>query len=181
MKEKYAYVNFLNSKYPYIYKCGIDLKVGNIVEAPTYNYAIKEDAVVVKVKNLAVKDLPIEKSKILTITKILPRKEYLLKHDNIFFMREYIKNKKTQKWKFDYESDWVKVWKSSYGGEISHEKDCVFTASLGDIMADDYFQEYTITSHKDFKVKLKYAKILLDELYYKKIDEKEFRKLFSRL
>ena len=97
MKEKYAYVNFCGSKYPYIYKCCVDLKVGYIVEAPTCNYTMKGEAVVVKIKKHVDKDLPIEKNRILTITKIISNKDYDFKYDCLGFIKNYIKNKRTNK------------------------------------------------------------------------------------
>lgn len=46
-------------------------------------------------------------------------------------------------------------------------------------MNDDFFEEYTITSHKNLNIKLKFLKTALAELYYKIIDEKEFKELLN--
>lgn len=62
---------------------------------------------------------------------------------------------------------------------ISYEKDGVLTCSLGNCMNDDFFEEYTITSHKNLNIKLKFLKTALAELYYKIIDEKEFKELLN--
>lgn len=46
-------------------------------------------------------------------------------------------------------------------------------------MNDDFFEEYTITGHKNLNIKLKFLKTALAELYYKIIDEKEFKELLN--
>lgn len=177
--ETYLYVQFKDSLSQWIYKCDGTFYVGDIVEAPTFKGALINVAIVKRIVRLADNELPIEKEKILTITRKLNKKEYEKDFHPIEFMKKYIRKDYLKEWKFAGENDWAKFYESSFGGEISYEQDGVLICSLGDCMDKDYFQEYTIMSTKHFDLKIKYLQTALSLLFYKKITEREFVELLN--
>ena len=177
--ETYLYVQYKDSLSQWIYKCDGTFYVGDIVEAPTFKGALVNVAIVKRVVKLSDDELPIEKDKILTITKKLDKKQYEKDFHPLEFMKKYIRKDYLKEWKFASENDWVKFYEASFGGEISYEQDGVLICSLGDYMDKDYFQEYTITNTRNFDLKIKYLQTALTELYYKKTTEQEFIELLN--
>ena len=178
-KEKYLFVQFRNSHYLYVFKIDGEFRVGDVVESPTNNYATMDIALVKKVKKLSRKDLPVDYDKILTISKKLDFREYEKDFFPIRFMKKYIKKTLIKEWEKEYKNDWVEVYSSKFGGCISYEKDGVFTGSLNKCTDNNYFEEYTITNTKDFKIKLRYFQTILSELYYKNITIEVFNELLN--
>lgn len=179
-KETYAFIQYKDSSSKlWIYKCGESFYVGDIVEAPVFNYAYSNIAIIKKIKYLSDKKLPIEKEKILTITNKLDKKKYDKYFHPFEYMKNYINENHLKEWKFSGKNSWVKFYTSSFKGQISYEKDGVLTCSLNNCMDNDFFEEYTITSPKHFNTKLKFLQTALSELYYKIISEKEFVELLN--
>lgn len=177
--ETYLYVQYKDSLSQWIYKCDGTFYVGDIVEAPTFKGAIINVGIVKSVVRLSDEELPIEKDKILTITKKLDKKQYEKDFYPLEFMKNYIKINYLKEWKFAGENDWAKFYESSFGGEISYEQDGVLICSLGYFRDKDYFQEYTITTTRHFDLKIKYIQTALSKLYYKQITEQEFIELLN--
>ena len=175
--ETYLYVQYKDSLSQWIYKCDGTFYVGDIVEAPTFKGAIINVGIVKRVVRLKDDELPIEKDRILTITKKLDKKLYEKDFNPLEFMKKRIRRDYLKEWEFAGENDWAKFYDSSFGGEISYEQDGVLICSLGDCRNRDYFQEDTITTIKHFDLKIKYLQTTLTELYYKKITEQEFTDL----
>lgn len=177
--ETYLYVQYKDSLSQWIYKCDGTFYVGDIVEAPTFKGAIINVGIVKSVVRLKDEELPIEKEKILTITKKLDKKQYEKDFHPLEFMKKRIRRDYLKEWKFHSKNSWVEVYKSSFGGQISYEQDGVLTCSIGDCMDEDFFERYTITSDKNFEEKLKYIQTLVSSLYYKIITEKEFEEMLN--
>jgi hypothetical protein len=180
-KEKYAYVQYKEdySSKLWIYKCDETFSANDIVEAPICNYSYNNIAIIKKIKFLTNKQLPVEKDKILTISTKLDKQKYEKYFHPLKCMKNYINEELLKEWHFADKNNWVKFYQSTFGGQISYEKDGVLTCSLGNCMNDDFFEEYTITGHKNLNIKLKFLKTALAELYYKIIDEKEFKELLN--
>ena len=177
--ETYLYVKFKDGLSQWIYKCDGTFYVDDIVEAPTFKGAIINIAIVKSVVRLRDDELPIEKDRILTITKKLDKNKYEKDFHPLEFMKKRIRIDYLKEWKFAGENEWAKFYESSFGGEISYEQDGVLICSLGDCRNKDYFQEYTITGTKNFDLKIKYLQTALTELYYKNITEQEFIELLN--
>lgn len=180
-KQKYIYVKFEESDMEYIYQTDLNCKIGNIVEAPTLNYVIMKKAIVTKIKHLSDNELPIDKSRILRISKIFSKKDEEGVFDNISYIKKYIEAKYSKIWHHDSENDWVKCWKSNFGGHISYEYDGIFEVCFGELYDDNFFISYTITDKENFNIKLKFAETILSKLYYKIITKEEFSELFSKI
>ncbi len=178
-KETYLYVQFKDSSAEWIYKSKGTFHVGDIVEAPVFKGAIVNIAIIKKIVKLQDNELPIEKERILTIAKKLNKKTYEKDFHPLKFMKKHIKNNYLKEWEFASEDDWIKVYRSSFDGQISYEKDGVLICSLGDILNQNYFQEYTITDTQNFDLKIQYLQSSLTELYYKNITEQEFIELLN--
>ena len=178
-KEKYLLIQFKHSSRLNVYKFVGDFKVGDVVEAPINNYTMNEVGLVKKIKRLTGNNLSVEYQRILTITKKLNANDYAKDFFPIKFMKSYIKPSLIKEWWFDYKNDWVEVYSSKFGGCISYEKDSVLTGSLYKCTDENYFEEYTQTNRKNFKIKLRYLQAILTELHYNKINESEFMKLLS--
>lgn len=86
--ETYLYVQYKDCLSQWIYKCDGTFYVGDIVEAPTFKGAIINVGIVKRVVRLRDDELPVEKDKILTITKKLNKKEY----EKDFHPLEFMKN-----------------------------------------------------------------------------------------
>ena len=172
--ETYLYVQYKDSLSQWIYQCDGTFYVGDVVEAPTFKGAIINVGIVKSIVRLTDDELPIEKDKILTITKKLDKKQYEKDFHPLEFMKKRVRKDYLKEWKFDSKNSWVEVYKSSFGGQISYEQDGVLICSLGDYMDKDYFQEYTITNTRNFDLKIKYLQTVLTELYYKKNQKTDF-------
>lgn len=177
--EIYMFVQFKDSSLQWIYKCKGTFCVDDIIEAPILNGVMTNVAVVKSIVGLTDDELPIEKERILTITKKLDKKQYEKDFHPLEFMEKYIRKDYLKEWYFSYKNDWVEVYESSFGGQISYEQDGVLICSLGDIMNEDYFQEYTITGSKNFDVKIKYLQTALSLLNYNKITREDFKELLN--
>ena len=177
--ETYLYVQFKDSLSQWIYKCDGTFYVGDIVEAPTFKGAIINIAIVKRVVRLRDDGLPIEKDRILTITKKLDKKKYEKDFHPLEFMKKHIRRDYLKEWKFHSKNSWVEVYTSSFGGYIGYEQDGVLTCSIGNCMDEDFFERYTITSDKNFEEKLKYIQTLVSSLYYKIITEQEFEEMLN--
>ena len=180
-KERYAFVKYKDnySSILWIYKCDDSFSVGDIVEAPVFDYTYNNIAIIKKIKYLSDQQLPIDKDKILTISNKLNKLEYDKYFHPLEFMKNYIKYEYLKEWSFSEKNNWVKFYNSTYGGQISYEKDGVLTCSLGNCMDDNFFEEYTITSRKNLKIKIKFLETALSELYYNQINETQFKELLS--
>lgn len=178
-KEKYLFIQFKHSSRLYAYKYAGDFMVGDIVEAPINNYTMNDVGLVKKIKSLSRNNSPVDYDRILTISKKLDFREYEKDFFPIRFMKKYIKKTLIREWRRDYKNDWVEVYSSKFGGCISYEKDGVFSGSLNKCMDNNYFEEYTITNTKDFKIKLRYFQTILSELYYKNISIEVFNELLN--
>ena len=180
-KEKYAYVAFSKNGFKYIYKCGPNIKVGNVVNAPTLNYSMSSEAVVTRIVKLDDDHLPIEKNKILTLTEVLDKKYVDPKIKDLRFMKRMIIRKYLREWEKGFKNDWVIVYRSNYGASISYEKDGVLEVYYGDIESEEWFFEYTITTTENLKTKLNYVKTITHQLFYKEIDEQTFLKYLDKV
>lgn len=182
-KEKYAFVVFNKGGYKYIYKLDCGCRKKDVVIAPTNNYESSSEALVVKIKSIKDTKLPYEKSKILTINQVIGHgyKFFTRNTDHIRFMKKYIDNSLLQEWGKKYKTNWVKIFYSTFGGEVSYEKDGVLSLSFGDMTTDDYFFEYAITSPKHLRLKINFAKTILSKFYYKQINKKEFSVLLGKI
>ena len=179
-KERYAYVEYKDcSSKLWIYKCDESFSVDDIVEAPVFDYSYTNIAIIKKIKYLYDRHLPIEKDKILTISNKLNKQEYNKYFYPLNFMKNYINKEHLKEWKFSNKNNWVEFYNSTYGGQISYEKDGVLICSLGNCINDDFFEEYTITSRKNLQIKLKFLKTALSELYYNIISEDQFKELLD--
>ncbi len=180
-KEKYAFVQYKDSfsSKLWIYKCDDSFSIGDIVEAPICNYAYNNIAIIKKIKFLTDKHLPIKKNKILTISIKLDKQKYEKYFHPLKYMKNYINEEFLKDWKFESKNNWVRFCESTFGGQISYEKDGVLNCSLYNYCDENYFEEYTITSHKNLNIKLKFLQTALSELYYKIIDEEEFIELLN--
>ena len=180
-KERYAFVKYKDnySSILWIYKCDDSFSVGDIVKAPICNYAYSNIAIIKKIKYLSDQQLPIDKNQILTISNKLNKLEYDKYFHPLNFMKNYINCEYLKEWSFSEKNNWVAFFYSTHGGQISYEKDGVLTCSLGNCMDDDFFEEYTITSRKNLKIKIKFLETSLSELYYKIINEAQFKELLS--
>ena len=166
--------------YNYIYKCNDNIKIGNVVEAPTLKYVLKETAIVKEIIELADWELPIEKSRILTLSKVI-----LQEDDGKFckkkFMAKNIDKNLLKEWKFNYENDWVICWKSNFGYTISHEQNGVFEVFYYNEKTEDEFIEYTITSKENLEIKLAYAQTIVSQYYHKIISYETFKEMFDKI
>jgi len=180
-KEKYVFVNFKDSKMNYIYKTDLNLKTGNIVEAPTLNYVMKGTAIVKVVIKLADWELPIEKNRILKISNILSQEDENGIFDKVNFMLKRIDKNLLKELKKDYENDWVVCWKSNFGYTLSHEQDGVFEVFYFDDKTEDVFEEYTITSKQNFDIKLSFAQTIVSQYFHNTISEETFKELFEKI
>ena len=180
-KEKYIKVIFQENGFPFIYKCDINVNIGAIVSAPTLNYTIYNEALVVKKVKLTDDELPIEKNKILTITKIISTQDNEFKFNKLKFLKNKIIEPYTELWKEDYKNSWIKTFISNFNGVISYEKDGVLTCEYKNAYLDNAFIEYTITSHKNFKTKLKYVETIFTQLDYNEISKDEFISLLNKI
>ena len=179
-KERYAFVKYKDSSSKlWIYKCDDRFSVNDIVEAPTFDYSYNNIAIIKKIKYLSDKQLPNEKDRILTISNKLNKRDYDKYFHPFKFMKTYINEVCLKKWSFSEKNSWVEFYNSTFGGQISYEKDGVLICSLGNCMNDDFFEDYTITSRKNLQIKLKFLQTALYNLYYKLIDEEEFKELFN--
>ena len=180
-KERYAYIKFKNNSHLYIYKCGSDFKIGDVVEAPTCNYMLKDVGLIVKIKKLELKALPIEYDRILTITNKLDKKE----NEKFFYPMRFIKKRinrnMLKEWRGFYKNCWLKSYHSNFGGCVTYEKDGVLTVSYNKVTDENYFEEYTLTSIKNYKTKVKFMKTILSELFYSRITKDEFYELMSMI
>lgn len=177
--ETYLYVQFKDNCTQYIYKANGTFDIDDIVEAPTCLGAIKNVAIVKRIRKLADDKLPIAKETILTITKKLDKKEYEKDFHPLQFMKNHMRRDYLKEWKFATENSWVKVYRSNFKGQISYEQDGVLTCSIGNCMDDDFFEQYTITSPQNFDIKFNYVATILSSLYYKTITEQQFEELFK--
>ena len=180
-KEKYVYVNFQNSKRKFIYKTDLDLKIGNIVEAPILNYAMFNNAIVVKIVKLKDSQLPIEKQRILQITKLVAEMDKNGDFDKLKFIKQHIKREFLKEWKLFSKDNYVKIWKSTFDYNISYEKDATLEVYYIAPNFEDSFEEYTITSKKHLKQKIAYVQTITSEFYNKIIDLKTFKELLDKL
>ena len=90
-RERYAFVKYKDSSSKlWIYKCDESFSVNDIVEAPTFDYAYNNIAIIKKIKYLTDKHLPIEKNKILTISNKLNKQEFVKYFHSLRFMKSYI-------------------------------------------------------------------------------------------
>ena len=179
-KERYAFVKYKDSSSKlWIYKSDDRFSVNDIVEAPTFDYSYNNIAIIKKIKYLSDKQLPIEKDRILTISNKLNKRDYDKYFHPLKFMKAYINEVCLKKWSFSEKNSWVKFYNSTFSGQISYEKDGVLICSLGNCMNDNFFEEYTITSRKNLQIKLKFLQTALYNLYYKLIDEEEFKELLN--
>ena len=180
-KERYAFVQYKDnySSILWIYKCDENFSVNDIVEAPVCDYAYNNIAIIKKIKYLSDQQLPIDKNQILTISNKLNKLEYDKYFHPLNFMKNYIKCEHLKEWSFSEKNNWVEFYNSTFGGQISYENDRVLTCSLGNCMDDDFFEEYTITSRKNLKLKIKFLETALSELYYKIINEAQFKELLD--
>ena len=163
----------------YVYKSEGLFNVGDVVEAPTNNYETNDVGIVKKVKFLSRNKLPVEYERVLKITKKLNTSEYVKDFFPIRYMKERINESLIKEWQFAYKNNWVKVYTSEFEGCVSYEKDGVFTGSLYKCTDENFFEEYTLTNRKNFKIKLKYFQTILSELYYRKITQSEFLDLLD--
>ncbi len=173
-KENYIFVHFENNSMEYIYKSNLNLKPGNIVEAPTLNYVIKQNAIVTEVVELADFELPIEKTKILTITKFISEKDENGVFDKIGYIKNLIDKKYLKEWKLHYEDYWLKCWKSTFGYTISYEQDGVLEVFYFDKKTEFVFRKYTITDQDNLDIKLAFVKTITSQLFYKLITKDDF-------
>ena len=74
---------------------------------------------------------------------------------------------------------WVRIYSSTFGGQISYENDGVLTYSLGDYKNNDLYEDYTMTSPKNLKIKIKFIKTILFELYHDIINKEQFQELID--
>ena len=95
------------------------------------------------------------------------------------FMKNYINKEHLKEWTLPSKNNWVEFYNSTFGGQISYEKDGVLICSLGNCINDDFFEEHTITSRKNLQIKLKFLKTALSELYYNIISEDQFKELLN--
>jgi len=180
MKESYVFVVFNKGGYQFLYKNKANCKVGDVVEAPTCNYAISQKALVTKSVKLADSQLPISKDKILDITKILQDDSFLT-FDSIKFLKNKIDKNLIKEWKLINKTSWYKFYTTKNGCKICLEKDGVLTCSIGDVLDDNYIEEYAIINTKKSKFKLKYVKTLVSQLYYNVIDKETFDELLQKV
>lgn len=180
-KERYAFVNFLNSDYKYIYKCDKNIRVGDVVEAPTNNYAFKNPAIVREVKKLAEWQLPIAKTRILKINRIISWQDIDGIFDNSKYIKKHIDWRFLKEWKENGQNDWMTSWKSDFGYTLSYEQDGVFEVFYFNEKTEDVFEYYTITSKKDFDMKVSYAQTIISQYYHQIISEEAFKTMFERV
>lgn len=180
MKEIYVFVVFNKGGYQYIYRNKANCKVGDVVEAPTCNYAISQKALVTKSVKLADCQLPIDKDKILDITKILQEDSFLTFDSNKSLKNKIDKNL-IKEWRLINKTSWYKFYATKNNCKICLEKDGVLTCSIGDAFDDNYIEEYTIIKTKKYNFKLKYVKTLVSQLYYNMIDKKTFGELLQKV
>ena len=179
-KERYAYVEYKDcSSKLWIYKCDEGFSVNDIVEAPTFDYAYNNIAIIKKIKYLTDKHLPIDKDRILSISNKLNKHEFDKYFNPLSFMKNYINKEHLKEWTLPSKNNWVEFYNSTFGGQISYEEDGVLICPLGNCINHDFFEEYTITSRKNLQIKLKFLKTALSELYYNIISEDQFKELLD--
>lgn len=103
------------------------------------------------------------------------------KFEVLKFMQQNTDNDLLKEWKFALKDDWVTVYRSEFGGQVSYENDGVLTLSFNKFMDEDYFEDARNTSCEDLMIKLRYVLTVLSKFYYNKIDEQEYIELVSIL
>lgn len=181
MKNKYAYVIFEEAGAKYIYRNNVNCQKGNIVKVPTNNGLFFHEVFVVETVELEDFDLPIYKRDILRIEEIISEKDETFKFDSLGYIKSKIDHILIKEWEFSYQTDWIKVYKSSFGGEISYENDGVLSYSFGDMLAKDYFISYTITTPKNLDIKIYFVETLVSKLFRNQISLEEFNTMIARV
>ena len=179
-KERYAFVKYIDGiSRLWIYKCDDSFAVDDVVEAPVFDYAYNNIAIIKKIKNLSDKQLPIEKNKILTISNKLDKQKYEKVFHPLTYMKNYIKKECLKGWSLSTKNIWFRIYSSTFGGQISYENDGVLTYSLGSYKNNDLYEDYTMTSPKNLKTKINFVKTILFELYHDIINKEQFQELID--
>lgn len=174
--DRYVKVSFDGGSYCYTYKCtNLDVEVGDVVDAPSNNYALYQPALVKKIEYLTDYQLPIRKDRILTLDKIISKQDADCLFDKVGFIKSKIDKELVKEWRFVEDNGYYKGYESTFGGTITYQPDDAFMEFwIGDMLEPDLFIDNVNTNMDHFDDKIQFVETLLSQLYYGKINDDQF-------
>lgn len=180
---KYINVIFHENGMSYTYKTNLNCKIGNIVDAPTCNYTLYQQAMIVDIiKNRKWKP-KVPEDKILVVSKIIAEEDLTGHFNRIGFIKRNTDQELIKEWRLDEKGEYGENYISTFGMEIFFEfgDDYIECYIEGEEIKDDDYEIYNVDPKIDLETQVKYLETILSKLHYNIITKKEFEKLLDLL